>query len=182
MSKPEDVVNFRRRIKIALVEAFGAECQVCKNKYPQSVFDFHHLNPALKSFGLGTASTTRARAAYAEEAKKCILVCANCHRLIEYENLDISELKCSFNEDKYYSVLEELTQENKDKANQLKKDASSKPDRETLKIQIRTISFAELGRIYGVSDASIRRWCKAYNLPSRVSEIKQINDEDWQKI
>lgn len=182
MSKPQDVINFRRRIKIALVEAFGAECQTCHNKFPQSIFEFHHLIPSEKSFGLGTASTTRSRQAYADEAKKCIMVCANCHRLIEYEDLDISDLECVFDENKYYSILEELTQENKDRTIQLKKDASSKPDRETFKAQIRVTSFTELGRIYGVSDASIRRWCKAYNLPSKVSEIKQISDEDWQKF
>ena len=182
MSKPQDVVNFRRRIKIALVEAFGAECQTCHNKFPQSVFEFHHLIPSEKSFGLGTVSTTRSRQAYADEAKKCIMVCANCHRLIEYENLNISEIACSFNEDKYYSILETLSQENKDKANSLRKEASPKPDRQTLKEQIRTLSFTEIARIYGVSDASIRRWCKDYNLPHRVSDIKKIADEDWQKI
>lgn len=110
------------------------------------------------------------------------MVCANCHRLIEYENLNISEIACSFNEDKYYSVLETLSQENKDKANSLRKEASPKPDRQTLKEQIRTLSFTEIARIYGVSDASIRRWCKDYNLPHRVSDIKQIADEDWQEI
>ena len=107
------------------------------------------------------------------------MVCANCHRLIEYEDLVISEIICSFDESKYYSILESLSQENKDRINSLRREASPKPDRQSLKNQIRTLSFAEIARIYGVSDASIRRWCKMYNLPSRVSEIKQINDEDW---
>ena len=82
MSKPQDVINFRKRIKTALVESFGNRCQVCGNSFPQSVYDFHHLNPAEKSFGLGSYGTTHSRADNAKEAKKCIMVCAKCNRLI----------------------------------------------------------------------------------------------------
>ena len=73
MSKPIDVVNFRVRIKTALVESFGRKCQLCGEEYPQAVFEFHHLNPQEKSFSLGNGSTTRAKSAYAEEAKKCVM-------------------------------------------------------------------------------------------------------------
>ena len=182
MSKPQDVVNFRRRIKIALVEAFGARCQKCGETFPYFVYDFHHLDPATKSFGLGNASTTRARSAYADEAKKCIMVCANCHRVIEYEELDISEISCAFDEEKYYMTLENLANENKEKVNDAKRNASTKPSREELKMLIRNAPFAQIANKYSVSDASIRRWCKNYNLPSRVADIKEISDDNWVDI
>ena len=69
MSNGKNVVDFRKRIKIALVKAFDSKCQVCGEKFPEFIFDFHHLNPEGKSFGLGDATTTRARSAYANEAK-----------------------------------------------------------------------------------------------------------------
>lgn len=43
---------------------------------------FHHLDPTTKSFPM-SASTGRSLEAFREEAKKCVLLCANCHREIE---------------------------------------------------------------------------------------------------
>ena len=57
-----------------------------------------------------------------------------------------------------------------------------RPSREEFKNLIRTKSFLEIGRMYGVSDNAIRKWCDSYKLPRRVSEIKQINEEDWKNI
>lgn len=54
--------------------------------------------------------------------------------------------------------------------------------REGLKLLIRTKSFSEIGRIFGVSDNAIRKWCIKYNLPSRAKDIKTISDVDWVNI
>lgn len=43
--------------------------------------EFHHLDPNEKEFSL-TTSNTRSIQKLLEEAQKCILVCANCHREI----------------------------------------------------------------------------------------------------
>lgn len=56
------------------------------------------------------------------------------------------------------------------------------PNRETLKKFIRTKTFVEIGKFYGVSDNCIRKWCKRYKLPFKKSEIKLINEQDWEKI
>lgn len=57
-----------------------------------------------------------------------------------------------------------------------------RPSREELKQLIRTTPFTTIGKQFGVSDNSIRKWCVYYNLPKRVSEIKKYSDEDWNKI
>jgi len=54
-----------------------------------------------------------------------------------------------------------------------------RPSREVLKEEIRTNSFLALSKKYGVSDNTIRKWCKYYKLPYKVTEIKKISDEDW---
>jgi predicted nucleic acid-binding Zn ribbon protein len=54
--------------------------------------------------------------------------------------------------------------------------------REELKTLIRTKSFLEIGRMYGVSDNAIRKWCKKYDLPSRVKDIKTYSDKEWVDI
>ena len=43
---------------------------------------FHHVDPSTKSFALSVA-TGKGLSKLREEAKKCVLVCANCHGEIE---------------------------------------------------------------------------------------------------
>lgn len=57
-----------------------------------------------------------------------------------------------------------------------------RPNRDELKKLIRTKSFLEIGKEFGVSDNAIRKWCKSENLPSKKTEIKLYSDEDWDKI
>ena len=57
-----------------------------------------------------------------------------------------------------------------------------RPSREELKLLIRTLPFTKIGEKYKVSDNCIRKWCIDQNLPSRVKEIKNYSDEEWEKI
>lgn len=57
-----------------------------------------------------------------------------------------------------------------------------RPNRETLKNEIRNCSFLSLSKKYNVSDNAIRKWCEKYNLPYKKSIIKTISNEDWDKI
>ena len=57
-----------------------------------------------------------------------------------------------------------------------------RPSRDQLKVLIRSTSFSSIGKKYNVSDNAIRKWCKSYNLPYRVSDIKNIPEEEWNKI
>lgn len=54
--------------------------------------------------------------------------------------------------------------------------------REELKALIRVIPFTKIGKKYGVSDNAIRKWCIKFGLPSKVSEIKAIDNKVWEKI
>ena len=78
----EAVTRRKQEIKRILVEEAGGCCAVCG--YDRCIINlvFHHVDPAQKSFSL-SMHTTKALAAYREEAKKCVLVCANCHGEIE---------------------------------------------------------------------------------------------------
>lgn len=67
----------RDKLKAELVELKGGECQDCGGVYPQCCYDFHHLDPNEKDFSIGKTSS---RLAALEEIKKCIMLCANCHR------------------------------------------------------------------------------------------------------
>ena len=98
--------SYRQRIKIALVEAFGHKCAYCGLEDDPRLYDFHHVNPEEKSFGIANSSTTRSRQAYSEEAKKCIMLCSNCHRRIEYGIITLNDVnKIPFNEEIYNKIL-----------------------------------------------------------------------------
>ena len=107
--KSQNVIAFRKRIKIALVEGFQHQCTCCGLIDEPQLYDFHHLNPQEKTFGIASASTTRSRQAYADEAKKCIMVCANCHRRIENNLIDLNDFNLIyFDEEIYNQVLRDL--------------------------------------------------------------------------
>lgn len=48
-----------------------------------------------------------------------------------------------------------------------------RPTKEVLYEELCNSSFLAVGRKYGVSDNAIRKWCKAYNLPTKASDYKK---------
>lgn len=71
----------RRRAarKAALIEARGGCCSDCGARVHVAVFEFHHRDAAGKLFALSEFNGALSR--LLEEAEKCDLLCANCHRL-----------------------------------------------------------------------------------------------------
>ena len=65
----------------------------------------------------------------------------------------------------------------------LKSSTSSKRcNREELKELIRSVPFTHIGKKFGVSDNTIRKWCDYYDLPRRTMDIKKYTDEEWNQI
>lgn len=63
-----------------------------------------------------------------------------------------------------------------------RKNNNNKISREELKKLIRSTPFTTIGKMYGVSDNTIRKWCDNNNLPRKAREIKKYSDEEWEKI
>lgn len=62
----------------------------------------------------------------------------------------------------------------------IKNTKNRRPSREVLKDKIRVQSFIQIGKEYGVSDNTIRKWCKLYGLPSHSHIIRSLSDEEWE--
>lgn len=80
--RQEAVIRRRRRVKEILVGEFGGCCQVCGYSRCLAALEFHHVDPSTKAFGLarhGAHGIDRLRS----EARKCVLLCSNCHAEIE---------------------------------------------------------------------------------------------------
>lgn len=101
------VIDYRVRIKRALVEANGHKCAYCGLVDDYRIYDFHHVDPDTKEFGIGSSSTTRSKQAYADEAKKCVMLCSNCHRKVENKIIP-NDFKIIFDEKKFFETIEKI--------------------------------------------------------------------------
>ena len=198
----QNVKDFRQRLKERAVYVLGNKCACCGYNKCIQALEFHHLNPVEKDFNFGSNSN-RSWKDTRNEIQKCILVCANCHREIHYGLIDNNLLKSSFNEERAKEIDQLVDDVKIHKINYCidcgkevydnhakrcpecaakARRLTERPNREQLKQMIRTMPFTHIAKQYNVSDNAIRKWCKAENLPSKSTEIKNINDKDWELI
>ena len=70
-----------QEIKAELIQQMGGGCNKCGYNRCQEALDFHHIDPSTKSFPLTKRELgNKSRETIFEEAAKCKLLCANCHR------------------------------------------------------------------------------------------------------
>lgn len=81
--RSEAVSKRRRTVKRVLVDEAGGRCAACGYSRCQAALHFHHADPATKAFHLGHQGQSRSLARSRAEAKKCILLCGNCHAEVE---------------------------------------------------------------------------------------------------
>lgn len=205
MSKEsEAVTKHRRKRRHELVYIMGGKCAICGYNKCEAALELHHLNPDEKDYGLSSGNCKSIEEDISE-AKKCILVCANCHREIHNNMINNEQLLSSFDNMKAEEILQEYQKIKQKTFNHCKECGkiisrgatycvdcfsqirenerkNTRPDRDELKKEIRSIPFTTIGKEYGVSDNAIRKWCDAYNLPRKKTEINSYSDEEWEKI
>jgi predicted transcriptional regulator len=74
--------KYRKRKK-NLMNWAGNECLKCGYNTCISALEFHHENPEEKEFNVKNKVSTYSLDTLKEEARKCTLLCANCHRELE---------------------------------------------------------------------------------------------------
>jgi transposase len=79
----EATVRRRHLLKRILVEEAGGKCILCGYSRCARALEFHHLDPGTKQFELGYRGCTRSLASLRAEARKCVLLCSNCHAEVE---------------------------------------------------------------------------------------------------
>lgn len=65
------------------IELKGGKCLDCNGVFPCPVYDFHHLDADSKLY-TWTKLRLRSWETIEEELSKCVMLCANCHRIRHY--------------------------------------------------------------------------------------------------
>lgn len=195
--------DFRRNRKVNLIHICGDKCCICGYSKSIAALEFHHINPADKEYGISSKGTCHNIRTDIAEIKKCILLCANCHREVEnheYDDVDLWQYQV-FNEEEAEKLIQEtdaklkrpsrycsvcgkpITCDSKSgKCTDCVRINPNRPSREELKDLIYNFSFEEVGRKYSITGNSVKKWCKALNLPYLRSEINKISPEDWKLV
>ena len=80
-------------------------CSFCGDEFPSCCIDFHHLSRFEgKEVKLSRLDSYTKRKEFVVEARKCVPLCSNCHRLVTYGIIDDNEL----NNEWFISELNEL--------------------------------------------------------------------------
>ena len=202
MGNVQAVTDFRKRRKENLIRVLGSCCCLCGYDKCIGALEFHHIEPENKKYQLSNGNCHKIEDDL-EEAKKCLLVCANCHREIHttdiYQNIDLWKYQI-YNEDFANSLLYKEQEEYKcsncgkiisrySKSGMCascvqlgNRKVENRPSREELKKLIREMPFTKIAELYNCSDNAIRKWCDKENLPRKKSDIEQYTDEQWANI
>lgn len=175
-------IRFVKR-KSELIELKGGKCEICGYDKNISALDFHHIDPEQKKLSLNSRTLANAkREDILEEADKCMLLCANCHREIHYPNhekncvnelltenagmlrepkdrkfcIDCGKLLLAENKSGYCSVC---IHKHRQKV--------ERPSKEELTEMLQHASLNKIGKRYGVSHAAVRKWAIGYGIWER---------------
>jgi len=77
------VTDSRIKKKTELVKTFGGKCKICGYNRYIGALDFHHLDPSKKKFSLSVKGLCYSWKIILQEAKKCVILCKNCHTEVE---------------------------------------------------------------------------------------------------
>lgn len=84
------------------------------------------------------------------ESNKTVKYCSNCHKELGKSNQTGLCVQC----------LAETRR------------TVERPSKEQLLQELKESNFTQVGKRYNVTDNTIRKWCKAYELPTHIKEIK----------
>jgi hypothetical protein len=81
--RAEAVSRRRRKMKAVLVREAGGVCCICGYGENMRALHFHHVRPAEKRIEINAKGIALSLERLRAEARKCVLLCSNCHAEVE---------------------------------------------------------------------------------------------------
>ena len=200
----ERTISKRRSIKKHGIKILGDKCMKCGESRMYTL-DFHHKDRNEKENALSVLLKDSRYKQFFEELEKCILLCSNCHREFHFlentQNLtiekyvDLSQFNPIFptfergyaTQSKTYTCKEchqQITLKQGKSITQIcpkcamiKTRKTIRPSASLLYQELIQESFINLGKKYKVTDNTIRKWCRQYNIPAHSSYYRKQRKE-----
>ena len=176
ISRSQHVKNWRRNTKLRIIQAMGKECQCCGYSACYQALELHHVDPSAKELSFGSViANPKKWADIVTELRKCILVCANCHREIHAGLKKLPENYSKF-DDSFLDYRPKVETHDKCPICGNSKPKQQRTCSYQCAIQSRgcvdwnsidlpklkqTLSNTQIGDMFGVSESAVRkRWLK----------------------
>ena len=156
--------------KLKAIEIMGGQCSICGYDKNYGALHLHHREPGEKEYGWPQVCKMAWEKILAE-INKCILVCANCHAEIHWPQCTLNrEVDVPYMMEKkepvptgkcYLEGCDNDVYNTKYCSRECSYHGArkiSRPSRDTLLKDLETMSYVAVGKKYGVSDNSIRKW------------------------
>jgi hypothetical protein len=176
--RSKKVQQWRNKTKLKLIEAMGNKCARCNYDKCKYVLHFHHINSNGKDDTIANfLRNPRKIQIIIEEAKKCVLLCANCHgelhaSLWNLNEINIPQIDDSIDFNMVPEKKEHICQQcgkptfNRFYCSYQCAGKSNKkidwPDVNTLKQMVINNSYVKVGDLLGVSDNAVRKHLAKY--------------------
>ena len=167
-------VKTRKRRKQLFVDRFGGKCQICGYNKCLNSLTFHHVDKNTKEFSPTDVMNLSIEKAE-KELEKCILICSNCHGEIHAEDYDFQyddkispapwiEITCEFCNGKFKTKRTDAKFCNTKCSQLSQRKLKERPSKDELKKLIDENTWVDIGRLFNVSDNTIRKWARKYEL------------------
>lgn len=160
--------------KLHLIELRGGSCENCGYSKNLSALELHHKDPLEKETKLDSRHLSNmSLKKIFEEFKKCLVLCANCHRehhhpemelsIVKSKLLIIDELKIRSGKPKCVDCEKEINY-NSTRCAQCRRislrKVKDRPSKEELMKLILKNGITQISEQFGVSRTTIKRWVK----------------------
>lgn len=192
MSNYDHVKKSRQTQKSRIIRAMGGKCALCGYNKSNSALECHHIIATEKSFSIST-NCNKGWEDIKTELPKCILLCANCHREV-HDNISAFKLTTTYdaqiadeisleiqiikgeikNDTKCVCCGATITRGAKmcvECANKHRRRVEDRPSGNELARLVAIHGFLGVGKMYGVTDNAVRKWCKTDGLPTYKQDI-----------
>jgi hypothetical protein len=147
-----------------MVEAFGGCCANCGYNKCKRSLDFHHIDPSQKDLNIGSFQVMNFDT-LAHEAKKCVMLCANCHREVHEGVTELPKNFTQFDAEKFRELrLQEINERRKIKMEKLaatmarRKIMNAKwEDVDVVALRAQGVKWVDIGKIAGVTGTAAKK-------------------------
>lgn len=191
-------IDFRGTFKRALVIAMGNKCAICGYKATIQALCIHHIDPSKKTFSFGSYNVLNFEK-YNLEMKNCLLLCLNCHSEIHSKHIPEEKVLEVYKPELYKTLVakkrllkkvypivdckvcnkqyQPSTGNQKYCSNECQSIGKKKFDITKIKLEllIREKHPVEIGKLFNVSEASVRKRCEKYGISYKKKYMKVRN-------